>query len=99
MKQMQREVGRYKTWLNRLQSYMGPLNFVMVLYLYISTEPLKIAWWVWTVVLTFFLVVVLIFDVVVIFPSEQTYNTQKNPEWNDFREDVRRILVLLEERK
>jgi len=75
---------------------MGPLNFIMVLYLYIITEPLKIAWWVWAVVLSIFLVLVLIFDVIVIYPSEQMYNTQKNTEWNDFRQDVTTILSILE---
>jgi hypothetical protein len=99
MKRAQREVGRYKTWLNRLQSYMGPLNFIMVLYLYIITEPLGLRWEIWAVVLTLFLGVVLIFDVVVIYPSEQMYNTQKNPEWNDFRDDVKRILVILEKKE
>ena len=85
------EWGRYKTWLNRLQSYMGPLNFIMVLYLYIIEEPLGVIWQVWTVILTLFLVLVLIIDVIIIYPSEQEYNTRKNPEWNDLRDDIRVI--------
>lgn len=90
-----REVGRYKTWLNRLQGYLGPLNFMMVLYLYIVQEPLGVKWYIWFIILSVLLVVVLLVDVVIIYPSEQTYNTRKNPEWLELRDDVNEIKEML----
>lgn len=90
------QVGRFKTWLNRLQTYLSPMNFIMVLYLYIVQEPLGVIWQVWAVVLTLFLVLMLVVDIVLIFPSEQGYSTRKNPEWLEMREDVKKIKRRLE---
>lgn len=85
------KMGRYKTWVNRLQTYMGPLNFVMILYLYIQQEPLGIIWQVWFILLGAALVGLLLFDLVIVYPSELKYSTRKNPEWNDLRDDIRTI--------
>jgi len=98
-KWMQKDIGRYKTWMNRLATYLVPLNFSMILYLYVLGEPLGITWQVWTVVLFVFLVFILIFDVLVVFPSEQRYTTQKNPEWVELRDDVKDIKEILKGRE
>ena len=93
--EMRNQLGRYKTWLNRLQSYLSPLSFIMVLYLYIIAEPLGIMWQIWVVILILFLASVLAFDIIIIFPSEQSYAIRKNPEWIELRDDVKEIRAIL----
>ena len=88
-------IGRYKTWVSRLQTYTGPLNFIMILYLYVVNEPLGLKWYVWFILLIGALIVVLFLDIAFIYPSEQQYNTRKNPEWNELRADVQRIMDKL----
>ena len=92
-----KNIGRYKTWLNRLQSYLGPLNFLMIMYLYIVQEPLGLTWQIWVIILGSFLTVLLIVDLLIIFPSEQQYISRKNPEWRELRDDVHQIKKQLEE--
>lgn len=93
------EVGRYKTWIVRLQSYLGPLNFIMVLYLYIIQEPLGIIWQVWVVILVVLLAFVLAFDMRVIYPSEARFISRKNPEWVEMREEILEILRIVRGKK
>ena len=95
MMRVQYEIGRYKTWLGRLQSYLGPLNFVMILYLYIKEEPMGIIWQAWAVILSVFLVVILFIDVVFIYPSESRYISRKNPEWCELRDEIVEIRKLI----
>lgn len=96
---MKNGLGRYKTWLNRLQSYISPLNFIMVLYLYIINEPLGITWQIWVVILVFFLAIILVFDIIFVFPTEQSYTIRKNPEWIEIRSDITEIKRILLEKK
>jgi hypothetical protein len=63
----------------------------MILYLYIVKSPLGIAWYIWVVCLALFLVILLIFDVVIVFPSETKYGWQINPEWREFQVDFREM--------
>ena len=86
-----KKLGKYKTWLNRVQSYIAPLNFVMILYLYIVQQPLDMPWYLWVVVLVFFLSALLIFDVLFVFPSESQYIWRVNPDWRELRQDIKEI--------
>ena len=95
MNHIQYEIGRYKTWLGRLQSYLGPLNFVMILYLYIQRQPLGIIWQIWVIILSIFLIVLLFIDIVFIYPSESRYISRKNPEWVELREEIVEIKEML----
>ena len=92
-------VGRYKTWFSRLQSYTSSLSFIMVLYLYIIEEPMGLRWQYWVVILILFLVVILVADIVFIYPSEQEYMSKKNPEWVDMHNDIHMILRHLDDDK
>jgi len=89
------ELGRYKAWFNRLQSYMTPVNFAMILYLYIIREPLGLVWYIWVICVSLVLTFLLIFDILFIFPSENKYTMKKNPEWVCLKEDINEIKFLL----
>jgi len=88
-------LGKYKTWINRLQTYLGPINFMMVLYLYIRQEPLNIIWQVWVIVIGIILTCLLMFDLFLVFPSELVYGSKKNPEWMELRDEIKEIRGIL----
>jgi len=88
-------LGKYKTWVNRLQTYLGPLNFMMILYLYIKQDPLDIIWQVWVVIIGVLLSVLLMFDLFFVFPSELGYGSKKNPEWMGLRDEIKEIRSIL----
>jgi len=92
-------LGKYKVWMNRIQTYTGPLNFIMILYLYIINEPLGVVWWIWVMVLVVVLVSVLSVDMLFVFPGELSYTTLKNPEMMKIKENTERILEVLEEHR
>ena len=88
--------GRYKVWLNRLQSYLAPLNFIMVLYLYVINDPLGIVWYGWVFLIIIVSGCLLLVDLLLVFPFEQKYISLKNPEWVDLRRDVDELKCLLQ---
>lgn len=85
------DLGKYKAWFMRLQSFTAPINFIMVLYLYIIQEPLDIPWYVWVVFLSAILALLLVFDILFILPGEYRYTSNKNPEWQALRKDLNAI--------
>ena len=90
--------GKYKAWVARLASYVAPMNFVMLLYLFIIEEPLGVVWQVWFVVIVVFIIVLLWFDIRVVFPLELEYQLQKNPEFGRMSKNIKYIMELLDER-
>ncbi len=84
-----KRLGILKVWANRLQTYLGPLNFLMILYLYITNEPLGIKWYYWVIAIIPTLLLVLYIDLKVILPVSQEYVFRKNPEWMLLKEEMR----------
>lgn len=96
---MKNNLGKYKAWVNRVQSYLAPLNFVMILYLYIIQEPVGMPWYSWVMILVFVLSVLLCFDILFVFPSESQYAWRINPDWVEMRRDIKMIKESLEKKE
>jgi len=84
------EIGTLKLMVERVMSYIGMLNFVMVLYLYAIQSPLGIDWIYWVLMMSVVLPIVMILDWVFVYPSVLTVSYgRKNKEFQDLREDIR----------
>jgi len=92
-----RQLGILKAWVARIQTYLGLVNFMMLLYLYVTQEPLGIKWYYWIALLLPSLAFILWADLKIIFPVSQEYIYRKNPEWIKLREEVRKLRNILEE--
>ena len=68
----------------RLASYASVYQMVMILYLFVLTSPLGIAWQFWIGLTVAGSILVLIIDIKWIFPASQGYMFEKNPEWVEF---------------
>ena len=86
-----RQLGILKAWTARMQTYLGLLNFFMILYLYVTQEPLGIKWYVWVAVMIPCMCLVLWLDLKIIFPVSQEYIYRKNPEWMELRKEIRKL--------
>ena len=75
------ELGKYHVWMSRLSSYLGPVNFTMLLYMFIIRDPMGISWYWWAMLGVIGLPMLLAFDIIVIYPSALRYSFVKNSEW------------------
>ncbi len=92
-------LGRYKVWQARIQSYLGVISFVMVLYLYISQVPLGLPWYVWVVLMIAMIPILLIMDMVFVWPSEMVYGFDKNPRMLALEKNIQTNNKILKELK
>ena len=86
------ELGKYHVWVSRLSSYLGPLNFAMILYMFVIKDPAGIAWYWWVLLGLIGLPSLLAFDILVVYPSALRYSFVKNSEWVDKIENIEKIL-------
>ena len=89
-------LGMLKVWITRLQSYLGLGNFFMILYLFISKEPLGLNYKVIFLLMIISITIVMFVDILLIFPQTQSYSYNKNPEWIKMKKDIKKILERLE---
>ena len=89
------DLGRYRVWISNQQTYLGMLNFAMILYLYISQDPMGIVWWKWAALIVCMLPLLGAFDIKFIFPSAQKYGFKKNPELVELKEEVKKSTEYL----
>jgi len=87
-----KKLGRYKMYLNRLQTYMSMINFVMILYLYIIESPIGIPWYYWVLLMFVLFPILVVFDVKVIYPGTLIYAYDKNPGFRRLEKKVDKIL-------
>ena len=77
------------------------ISFVMVLYLYISQIPLGLPWYVWIAIMIMMIPLLLIMDMVFVWPSEMVYGFEKNPRMLAMEKKVNennKMLKKLEEK-
>ena len=75
------------------------ISFVMVLYLYISQIPLGLPWYVWVAIIMALIPILLIMDMVFIWPSELEYGFGKHPKMKALEKKVQDNNKLLKEIK
>ena len=83
-------VGKLKTWQQRLNTYMGLFNFGMLFYLFI-VENRWFDWYVWVLVIGVGTFLLMLFDVFLVMPQQLEYNSNKNPEWKRHVSQMDRI--------
>ena len=72
------ELGRYRTWITRLGGYLAPVNFTLILYGFVINDPLGVSWSVWLISVLVAVPCLMVFDILVIYPSELRYAYDKN---------------------
>jgi len=92
------EIGKYEVWMNRLKSYVGMANFLMIFYIFLSKSPLGVEWYYWIIPTLILLPILLYIDIKVIFPQTLKYKFNKNPEMSKIKEEIAEIKRILGER-
>ena len=85
------ELGKYHTWVVRVGSYLGPINFVLILYTFINQGPLGLPKEYWLLLVAIGLPILLVMDIVFVLPSDLRYSFVKNPEMMDITDRLRII--------
>jgi hypothetical protein len=85
-------VGRFRIWIIRVGSYLSPINFLLILYGFAKNEPLGINFWLWMFVCIIGVFVLLVFDTIVMFPSELHYSYMKNPGMRNLENKINEII-------
>jgi len=66
-------------YLNRLQTYVAMVNFMMILYLYITESPVGVEWYWWIILMMCIFPIVVIFDIKLVYPGMLRYNLKESP--------------------
>lgn len=82
-------------YLNRLQTYVSMVNFIMLLYLYITEAPLGVVWYYWVIFMFILFPVLVIFDVKMVYPGTLIYAYDKNPGFQRLEKKVNKIMEKL----
>ena len=93
------ELGRYRTWITRLGGYLAPINFVLILYGFVTNNPFGIMWYYWLIVALVGLPLLMVFDIKLMLPSELRYSYDKNKRFLDLEEKINRLLEILEKKE
>lgn len=83
-------LGKVKTWQNRITSYVSIFNFLMLFYLFI-VENKWFEWYVWLLLSVVSIFVIFVVDTFWVLPQQLAYSFQKNPEWKELRNEVKEI--------
>lgn len=92
-------IGKYKSILNRLISYLGILNFSMLLYIFVKNQPLGFNWFIWFITVIFLCLGIMIFDIFFVIKAESIYLFKKNPKLVEMNEKLDTIINLLDMKK
>lgn len=88
-------LGRFRTWITRLSGYLSILNFGMILYTFILGNPFGIGSTVWLILTAVGVPIIMLFDVVVMMPSELEYGYDKNKRFIDLEKKIDKIIDLI----
>lgn len=91
LKEREINLGAVKTWQARLTTYTGLIQFVMIFYLFI-VENDWFSWYAWILLITFGVTAIMWYDIIYIFPQQLAYGRIKDPEWNRFVRNQKRIM-------
>jgi len=89
-------LGRFDVWRQRLQSYLGFVNFLMILYLYLSSSPFGVGWWFWVLGFGIGAPVLIVLDILFVYPHVLNYSFSKNPGFMGLRRDLDEVNVKLD---
>jgi len=89
-------LGKIKTWITRIQGYIGIINFVMIFYLYAINSPLGLEWYLWFLIISLLCIVLLVVDLKFVFHNQLEYATLKNPVMSEIKNNVRDIKNMIE---
>jgi len=93
------ELGRFRTWITRLGGYLSILNFGMILYKFVLDDPLGINKEMWILLAVVGVPMIMLFDVIIMMPSELRYSYDKNKRFIDLEKKIDRVLELLGEKE
>ena len=79
-------------YLNRLQTYVAMVNFMMILYLYVTQSPMSIDWYWWIVIMCGIFPVVVVLDIKLIYPGMLKYAFDKNPGFQRLEKKIDRVM-------
>jgi len=91
------ELGKYRTWITRLGGYLAPINFILILYGFVTNDPFGVSWQLWVIIALLGLPMLMVFDIMLILPSELRYGYDKNKRMTDLEGKIDRLLELLED--
>ena len=91
-------VGKIKTWLQRLQTYMSIINFILLFYLFIQ-ENTWFHWYEWLIIIVVVCAVTLFVDIRHVMGNALGYQWDKNKSFKRLERKVDTILRQLEEQK
>jgi len=91
-------VGKIKTWLQRLQTYMSIINFILLFYLFIQ-ENRWFNWYEWLIIIVVVCVVTLYVDVCHVMGNALGYQWDKNNAFKRLEKKVDTILKQMENQK
>lgn len=86
-------------WQQRLSTYVAMINFVMVFYLYIIESPLGLEWYHWLIMISVGVSLIVFIDTLYIMPHSYSYTFEKNPEFQELKQDVKEIKKIIEEKQ
>jgi len=89
-------LGVLKFMQNRLQSYIGVINFVMLFYLYIIESPLGLQWYFWLLAISVISITILVVDRKYVLPGVLTYGFKVNPMMMEMKKEIEEIKEMLE---
>lgn len=93
---MRKLLGRLKVFTERLAGYTSIINFIMILYIYVSQKPFGISSYVWLLILSIFIPVLLFIDWKIIFPSALSITFgEKNKEFMSMKKDIKEIKIMV----
>lgn len=86
------ELGKYRTWITRLGSYLTPINFTLILYGFIIKKPLGVDVPIWLTLVVIGVPVIMIVDILIMYPSELRYAFRRNKRMTEL--DRKMDLIL-----
>jgi len=93
---MKMRLGKLKAMQIRAVGYLSIVNFIMIFYLYVTSEPLGVRWYYWAVIIFFVVLVILYIDDRYLLSQESGYLWDKIPGAKETQENVRWIRERIE---
>lgn len=84
-------LGKLRTYQNRLGLYTALINFIMIAYLFIIEGPLGLPWYFWLLVVMLYPPILTYIDQRFIFHKELEFWFMSNPEWRRTTKMIREI--------
>lgn len=86
------ELGRYKIWLSRVQSYLGIFSFSLILYgMAIKNNLFGWSWQIWVMLMIIGIPMLLWVDIKIICPSELKYGFGLHPKLKEMLTEIKQL--------